>query len=57
MQYSVPWPLHLILSEKSLESYNQIFQFLIKVRRSQIGLHQAWADLMSGGKLDPDDKE
>lgn len=43
LQYSVPWPLHLILSEKSLEDYNRVFQFLITVKRTQLLLHKLWA--------------
>ncbi|TRY67652.1 hypothetical protein TCAL_05867 [Tigriopus californicus] len=43
LQYSVPWPLHLILSEKSLEDYNRVFQFLITVKRTQLLLHKMWA--------------
>ena len=47
LQYSVPWPLHLILGDKSLVNYNQVFQFLLTVKRTQLNLHDVWASQLS----------
>ena len=42
-RYTVPWPLHLVLSDRNLEDYNRIFVFLMTVKRTQLGLHKVWA--------------
>ncbi len=47
LQYAVPWPLHLVLTEKNLESYNRIFRFLLSVRRAQLALHKTWSKQVS----------
>ena len=45
LNYTVPWPLHLILSPKVLSKYNEVFRFLLLAKRTQILLHEAWATL------------
>lgn len=47
LQYAVPWPLHLVVTPACLERYNQVFQFLLLVRRTQTALHQLWAEAMA----------
>jgi len=47
LRYAVPWPLHLVLTEKNLESYNRVFRFLLSVRRTQLALHKTWAKQVS----------
>lgn len=44
LAYTVPWPLHLIITKGVLEQYNQIFRFLLNVKRTQLLLHDAWAE-------------
>ena len=44
LNYTVPWPLHLILSPKVLSKYNEVFRFLLLAKRTQILLHEAWAE-------------
>ena len=44
LSYTVPWPLHLILSPKVLSKYNEVFRFLLLAKRTQILLHEAWAE-------------
>ena len=46
----MPWPLHLVLTEKNLESYNKVFRFLLSVRRTQLALHKTWAKQVSEEK-------
>lgn len=46
LQYAVPWPLHLVVTPQALDKYNRIFAFLMLVRRSQIALHNLWAEAM-----------
>lgn len=40
--YKVKWPLHLLFSPKVLEHYNEMFQFLIRIRKVQYGLQCVW---------------
>ncbi|KAI9327725.1 Spc98 family-domain-containing protein [Zopfochytrium polystomum] len=42
LQYSVQWPLDLILTADDLAIYNQIFLFLLDLRRIQMRLHRIW---------------
>jgi len=50
LQYAVPWPLHLVVTPASLDRYNQVFQFLLYVRRTQAALHQLWGEAMAGSR-------
>merc|ERR1719412_1634029 len=43
LQYSVAWPLHLIVSPSVVEKYNDIQKFLLTVRRTQCKLHETWS--------------
>ena len=43
LQYSVSWPLHLIVSPSVIEKYNDVLKFLLTVRRTQCKLHGTWA--------------
>ena len=44
LTYSVPWPLHLIISPKVLSKYNEVFRFLLLAKRTQLMLHSAWTE-------------
>ena len=44
LNYTVPWPLHLILSPKVLAKYNEVFRFLLLAKRTQILLHEVWSE-------------
>lgn len=48
LRYSVPWPLHLVLTDRALEDYNRVFRFLVTVRRTQLALHDVWAGQVTG---------
>ena len=44
LQYSVAWPLHLVITPSVIEKYNEILKFLLFVRRTQCKLHETWAN-------------
>lgn len=41
-KFSVKWPLHLLFSPTILKRYNQIFRFLLQIRKVQNDLHTVW---------------
>eukprot|EP00094_Tigriopus_californicus_P014270 TCALIF_13831-PA protein Name:"Similar to TUBGCP5 Gamma-tubulin complex component 5 (Homo sapiens)" AED:0.03 eAED:0.05 QI:0/-1/0/1/-1/1/1/0/906 len=43
LSYDVQWPLNLVLDQQSLRSYNEIFLFLLKVKRSIWALQEIHA--------------
>ena len=43
LRLHVGWPLQLLLDASSLERYNQLFSFLLTVKRVQKELHASWA--------------
>nr|CAD7401208.1 unnamed protein product [Timema cristinae] len=46
LKYRVSWPLHLLFSESVLTNYNEMFHFLIRVKKVQIELHDVWISHM-----------
>ena len=42
LDYQVEWPLHLVLGPDTLEKYNQVFRFLMPIKRVQLELQDAW---------------
>ncbi|KAJ7388784.1 Gamma-tubulin complex component 4 [Desmophyllum pertusum] len=46
LQYDVQWPLHILFQPTVLEKYNNLFRFLLKVKRTQLDLQQVWAAYM-----------
>ena len=38
LDYDIDWPLHLILGPDTLEKYNQVFRFLLPIKRVQLEL-------------------
>jgi len=42
LQYGAPWPLHLILTPSSVESYNDLLKMFLRVRRVQKLLQESW---------------
>lgn len=52
LDYTVTWPINLILSPSTLQQYNEIFQLLFQVKRLQIGLQSGW-NLMRPKGLPP----
>ncbi|XP_037052215.1 gamma-tubulin complex component 4 homolog [Bradysia coprophila] len=42
LRYNVQWPLHLLFSPKVMERYNELFRFLLQIRRVQYDLQTVW---------------
>lgn len=42
LKYNVQWPLHLLFSPKVMERYNELFRFLLQIRRVQHDLQTVW---------------
>ncbi|CAD7086154.1 unnamed protein product [Hermetia illucens] len=42
LQYKINWPLHLLFSPKVIERYNELFRFLMLIKRTQYDLHMIW---------------
>lgn len=42
LDYNIEWPLHLLLNQDTIERYNQLFRFLLPIKRVQLELHNAW---------------
>lgn len=51
MRYKVKWPLHMIFSQCVIERYNEVFRFLLRIKKAQHDLQQVWT-LHREGKLD-----
>lgn len=42
LKYNVQWPLHLLFAPKVMERYNELFRFLLQIRRVQYDLQTVW---------------
>ncbi|EEH55146.1 uncharacterized protein MICPUCDRAFT_945, partial [Micromonas pusilla CCMP1545] len=42
LDYAVPWPLGLILTKNTIARYNKLFQYLLRLKRAQLALDDAW---------------
>lgn len=42
LRYKIKWPLHLLFSPKVLDKYNELFRFLIRIKKTQYDLHVVW---------------
>jgi gamma-tubulin complex component 4 len=42
LKYKVKWPLHLLFSPKVLEKYNDLFRFLLRIKKVQFDLQLVW---------------
>jgi hypothetical protein len=42
LDYQIEWPLHLLLGQDTIEKYNQLFRFLLPIKRVQLELQNAW---------------
>ncbi|CAA0828217.1 Gamma-tubulin complex component 4 [Striga hermonthica] len=46
LEYSVDWPLHLFFTQEVLSKYLRIFQYLLRLKRTQMELEKSWASAM-----------
>ncbi|XP_027363388.1 gamma-tubulin complex component 4 homolog isoform X2 [Abrus precatorius] len=46
LEYSVDWPLHLFFTQEVLSKYLRIFQYLLRLKRTQMELEKLWASVM-----------
>ncbi|CAD7697778.1 unnamed protein product [Ostreobium quekettii] len=47
LSYKVGWPLGLIITPAVLARYNGMFQYLLRLKRVQLGLEEAWQSMCS----------
>lgn len=43
--YRVEWPANIVLTEEAVESYGEIFRFLLQLRKAVWGLEQVYLNL------------
>lgn len=43
LKYKVKFPLHLLFAPKILDRYNEMFRFLLKIKKTQFDLEQVWS--------------
>ncbi|PIA61346.1 hypothetical protein AQUCO_00300709v1 [Aquilegia coerulea] len=46
LEYSVNWPLHLFFTQEVLSKYLRVFQYLLRLKRTQMELEKSWASVM-----------
>ncbi|KAK9756933.1 hypothetical protein RND81_01G130800 [Saponaria officinalis] len=46
LEYSIDWPLQLFFSQEVLSKYRRVFQYLLKLKRTQMELEKSWASVM-----------
>jgi gamma-tubulin complex component 4 len=45
LEAELPWPLGVLLTPRHMERYNALFQLLLRLKRVQLALEQAWQEL------------
>ncbi|GMH30858.1 hypothetical protein Nepgr_032701 [Nepenthes gracilis] len=46
LEYSIHWPLQLFFTQEVLSKYGRIFQYLLRLKRTQMELEKSWASVM-----------
>ncbi|PIN07213.1 Gamma-tubulin ring complex protein [Handroanthus impetiginosus] len=46
LEYTVDWPLQLFFTQEVLSKYLRIFQYLLRLKRTQMELEKSWASAM-----------
>ncbi|XP_015891957.2 gamma-tubulin complex component 4 [Ziziphus jujuba] len=46
LEYTVDWPLQLFFTQEVLSKYCRIFQYLLRLKRTQMELEKSWASVM-----------
>lgn len=52
LKYKVVWPLHLLFNPITLDDYNTLFRFLLRVKKTQIDLWNLWSEHMHHKDID-----
>uniref|UniRef100_A0A1D1XWR6 Gamma-tubulin complex component n=1 Tax=Anthurium amnicola TaxID=1678845 RepID=A0A1D1XWR6_9ARAE len=52
LEYSVDWPLQLFFTQEVLSKYLRVFQYLIRLKRTQMELEKSWASVMHQDHID-----
>ncbi|PNX92183.1 gamma-tubulin complex component 4, partial [Trifolium pratense] len=45
LEYSIDWPLHLFFTQEVLSKYLKVFQYLLRLKRTQMELEKLWASV------------
>lgn len=46
LEYSIDWPLQLFFTQEVLSKYCRVFQYLLRLKRTQMELEKSWASVM-----------
>ncbi|KAL5991595.1 Gamma-tubulin complex component 4 [Asimina triloba] len=46
LEYSIDWPLQLFFTQEVLSKYRRLFQYLLRLKRTQMELEKSWASVM-----------
>lgn len=46
LEYSIDWPLQLFFTQEVLSRYRRIFQYLLRLKRTQMELEKSWESVM-----------
>ncbi|KAJ0980646.1 hypothetical protein J5N97_008901 [Dioscorea zingiberensis] len=46
LEYFVDWPLQLFFTQEVLSKYRKVFQYLVRLKRTQMELEKSWASVM-----------
>lgn len=46
LDYSIDWPLELFFTQEVLSKYCRVFQYLLRLKRTQMELDKSWASMM-----------
>ncbi|KAF5203428.1 Gamma-tubulin complex component [Thalictrum thalictroides] len=52
LEYSVNWPLQLFFTQEVLSKYLRVFQYLLRLKRTQMELEKSWASVMHQDHID-----
>ncbi|WOL17705.1 gamma-tubulin complex component 4 [Canna indica] len=52
LEYSVDWPLQLFFTQEVISKYRKVFQYLIRLKRTQMELERSWAAVMHQDHID-----
>ncbi|KAJ3669511.1 hypothetical protein LUZ60_011461 [Juncus effusus] len=52
LEYSVDWPLQLFFTQEVISKYRTVFQYLIKLKRTQMELERSWAAVIQQDHAD-----